>query len=274
MSSGRHLRALSLQAIVATQVALWLWRWPQLVAALDGQPLGLAVAAWGSIWVTLAAWVVGWPVHPGVGPARRGPWRDFWTRLTARRATRLGLHVAGIYTLVALLAPALAPHDPNRIGDGVATHSLAPLSRLHLIARRDGSIIAANQVELAGEAVRIRRGAQWTELPRHELVGAQPSDWHRTRLHILGTDRLGRDLLSRVLVGSRVSLGIGLLSALLPLPDDAEVGGGGRDDQKGQGDGEESGRNEHTGTHDRLLRGGRGACAFHEKAASVKAWSR
>src|SRR5207247_8965602 len=36
--------------------------------------------------------------------------------------------------------------------------------------------------------------------------------------HLLGTDQLGRDILSRIIHGSRVSLLIGLLSVLLSLP--------------------------------------------------------
>src|SRR5439155_26815641 len=36
--------------------------------------------------------------------------------------------------------------------------------------------------------------------------------------HLLGTDQLGRDILSRVIHGSRISLLIGLLSVVLSLP--------------------------------------------------------
>ena len=36
--------------------------------------------------------------------------------------------------------------------------------------------------------------------------------------HLLGTDQLGRDILSRIIYGSRISLLIGLLSVVLSLP--------------------------------------------------------
>ena len=36
--------------------------------------------------------------------------------------------------------------------------------------------------------------------------------------HLLGTDQLGRDILSRIIYGSRISLLIGLLSVALSLP--------------------------------------------------------
>jgi peptide/nickel transport system permease protein len=48
-------------------------------------------------------------------------------------------------------------------------------------------------------------------LPPAWLAGGAPA-------HVLGTDQLGRDILSRIIHGSRVSLLIGLLSVLLSLP--------------------------------------------------------
>jgi peptide/nickel transport system permease protein len=48
-------------------------------------------------------------------------------------------------------------------------------------------------------------------LPPSWLAGGSPE-------HLLGTDQLGRDILSRMIWGSRVSLLIGLLSVLISLP--------------------------------------------------------
>src|SRR5262245_48585667 len=41
----------------------------------------------------------------------------------------------------------------------------------------------------------------------------QPPSWH----HVLGTDQFGRDMLSRIIYGSRVSLAVGLASVLLAV---------------------------------------------------------
>lgn len=48
-------------------------------------------------------------------------------------------------------------------------------------------------------------------LAYHPALTAQPPTW----THLLGTDSLGRDLLSRIIYGTRVSLSVGLISILL-----------------------------------------------------------
>jgi peptide/nickel transport system permease protein len=85
------------------------------------------------------------------------------------RAGAIGLVIVALDLVVALLAPALAPHDPL---DQDVTRRLLP------------------PVWLAGG-------------------GAE---------HLLGTDQLGRDILSRIIHGSRVSLLIGFLSVIVSLP--------------------------------------------------------
>ncbi len=223
MAAGHRARGLAALVLCAVQVLLWAWRGTQLAPALTGGPPGMTVAAWASLIILAGAWLAG--REPAAAGIPRGPWGHAWHLLTAARLSRIGLAGCGLYLGVALLAPALAPHDPNRIGDGIATHSLPPLARVYLVERRDGGIITANEIELAGDTVRLRRGRSWIQVMRSELAGVRPEDWHRTRRHLLGTDHLGRDLLSRLLVGSQVSLGVGLLSALLAVALGAIIGG-------------------------------------------------
>lgn len=56
----------------------------------------------------------------------------------------------------------------------------------------------------------------------HVPAGMQAADWVKehhviTRRFLLGTDRFGRDIWSRLLVGARVSMAVGLISVLLSL---------------------------------------------------------
>jgi len=90
------------------------------------------------------------------------PWRDSWYRLSRSPLTVLGLGIIALVIVVMLLAPLLAPYDPDR---------------LHL-------------------AVRL----------------AAPS-----RHHWFGTDEVGRDLLSRVIWGSRSSVIAGIATVAISM---------------------------------------------------------
>jgi peptide/nickel transport system permease protein len=55
-----------------------------------------------------------------------GLWRGAWRRLRRRKTGMIGLTIIGLLVLVALAAPLLAPHDPNRVligEDGVTRRS-------------------------------------------------------------------------------------------------------------------------------------------------------
>ncbi len=93
-------------------------------------------------------------VRPGVSWPET-PLRMAWRRFRRHKLALAGLVVIAGLVLLALLAPWLAPYDPNQ-----------PDLRNHL---------------------------------------ASPD-----REHPLGTDRIGRDVLSRIIYGTRVSLGVGL----------------------------------------------------------------
>ena len=94
--------------------------------------------------------------------ASRGLWRDAFTRLRRNRPALLGMTFIGIFVFVAVLAPALAPFDPNKTGLG---RTLQPPS-----------------------------------------LG-----------HLAGLDKLGRDELSRVIYGARISLFTGVVSVIFGL---------------------------------------------------------
>ncbi len=99
--------------------------------------------------------------EPGVSP-----WRAMRRRMARHTGFKVGAAIVARIAEAALLAPALAPHDPYR-------------QHLH----------------------------QRLQPPAWEAKGS----WQ----HPLGTDHLGRDYLSRLLFGSRVSLVIGLGAALI-----------------------------------------------------------
>jgi len=97
----------------------------------------------------------------------RGLWADVWRRLIRKKRAVFGLAVITFFTLVAILAPVLAPHDPLTLGFG-----------------------------------RVYLPPAWVKESATGRVG-DPQ-------FLLGTDTAGRDVLSRLIYGTRASMFIGL----------------------------------------------------------------
>ncbi len=148
-------------------------------------------------------------------------------RASARRAPliRWGAGLLALMGLATLAAPLLAPHDPTAMVDPAAARHRPPGTRLLAVRLDDGEWRLADEVEVGPERVRLRRRGEWLELPRQRVANLEGG---RIRDHWrfpLGTDRLGRDLLSRILYGGRVSLLIGLFAGATALGLGLAVGG-------------------------------------------------
>ncbi len=96
-------------------------------------------------------------------------WRELGARLARDPLAIVGIAIVVLFTAVALLAPVIAPHDPNAI-----------------------------------DAI-------------HRLEGPGVT-------HLLGTDNLGRDMLSRIIWGSRWSLGTVFLATTMIMSIGVAVG--------------------------------------------------
>ena len=122
------------------------------------------------------------------------------------------------WALVAALAPVLPLRDPNAQPDGLVLRNLAPMTSVDFVSRADGSTQYAHEIRReAGGRLSVRRGDTWTLVPNGK------TSIERARF-VLGTDSLGRDLLSRLVWGARVSLVAGLLAALVAVSIGGSVG--------------------------------------------------
>lgn len=134
----------------------------------------------------------------------------------------------GFLTLLGLLAigaPWLGLRNPAAQPDGLVLRDLAPLSRVEAIALADGGLQFAHRIRaLPDGSVEYLRGTTWKSLRATDLAGPRPEDWHRQPVYLLGTDGFGRDLLSRLIYGARVSMLIGLLAATMATLVGAGVG--------------------------------------------------
>lgn len=107
--------------------------------------------------------------------------------------------------LFVLAAPALAPYEPGRQFPG---YQYAPPMPPRIVA--DGSWRRPFAYALKAEDPIERRYREDRDTQVTSFTGPQP--WF-----LLGSDALGRDVLSRILVGARLSLGIAVIATLLSI---------------------------------------------------------
>nr|WP_108032588.1 oligopeptide ABC transporter permease [Trichococcus patagoniensis] len=118
---------------------------------------------------------------------------DSWRRLKKNKVAMVSLILLIIITMSSLLAPVIAPHDPN--AQTVQYANMPPkipgidINGLNGTVKQNGVVIDKYEASNVPEDV----------------------------YYYLGTDSLGRDLLSRILYGTRVSLFIAFMAALFNL---------------------------------------------------------
>ena len=118
---------------------------------------------------------------------------DSWRRLKKNKVAMVSLIILIIISMSSLLAPVIAPYDPN--AQTVQYANMPPkipgidINGLNGTVKQNGVVIDKYEASNVPEDV----------------------------YYYLGTDSLGRDLLSRILYGTRVSLFIAFMAALFNL---------------------------------------------------------
>jgi peptide/nickel transport system permease protein len=135
------------------------------------------------------------------------------TRRTAAMAVAL---LAGLGAATAA-APWLAPYDPREQLDTPVSRNRPPGTVLHAIALADGRWQLAAQVERTPYGLAFERLGRREEVAAADVLNLTTQGVADRRVFLLGSDGLGRDVLSRLLHGGRVSLVLALLAVILAL---------------------------------------------------------
>ncbi|MDF0600420.1 ABC transporter permease [Psychromarinibacter sp. C21-152] len=166
-----------------------------------------------------------------MGLERAGAWRLAWWKFKRHKlAVASGILVLLIY-FVAAFAEFLAPAAP---GDYAARYTYAPPQTLRIWDGEEfglhvtGYKVEVNPESLAREFVNdpeqkipvgfFVRGSSYEfwglfEWDRHLFGPLDPDQ----PMYLLGADRLGRDMLSRIIYGTRISMTVGLVGVALSL---------------------------------------------------------
>lgn len=145
-----------------------------------------------------------WVPRAGVGRLRR-----------PRLAVAAGLVAALV--LSALAAPLLAPYDPDLQVDPASARYRPPGTVLAAIELAGGRWLLADRVERVPGGLAIERRGESRLLPESDVRNLTADGVADRRVFLLGSDAFGRDMLSRILYGGRVSLGIAVLAVALAL---------------------------------------------------------
>lgn len=173
------------------------------------------------------------------------PRQLMWWRFRRHRVAMLSVVVLIIFYLAAIFAEFVAPYDPNAHNgaakfmppqmpsfiDGNGDFTLRPVvfarvgerdpETLRMTYMRDETTWYPVSFFVKGTPYKL--WGLW-ETDRH-LFGLAPDVPEEATFYLLGSDRLGRDMFSRILYGARISLSIGLVSVFLSLALGVVLGG-------------------------------------------------
>ena len=173
---------------------------------------------------------------------RAGQWRLVWWKFRRHKLAQFAMVVLGLFYFIAIFAEFLSPHDPlHRYKDFAAI----PPAKIHMIDQQ-GRLRWPFIYGILRERDPVTRRPLYTEdytaiYPlrffvdgdEYELWGLFKSDLHlfgtgdneKAPLFVLGSDNLGRDCLSRIFYGGRISLTVGLIGVALSFIFGLTLGG-------------------------------------------------
>ena len=179
-------------------------------------------------------------VEAATGGTVQTPRALFWRRLRRNPLAMASLVVIALFSLVALLGYLITPdHTPHCNQQYLELASLKPLSKATFVYVKTDTVAAERRRPL--KTMLVGRPLEATAIPVYayrwegdtlwaeSYTGSTPNDGEemhfvrsevsevRTRCFLFGTDTYGRDVLSQIMIGSRVSLSVGFIAVAIAL---------------------------------------------------------
>jgi peptide/nickel transport system permease protein len=168
-------------------------------------------------------------------------WQLMWWRFRRHKLAMVGIVVIMLLYLISLSSEFLSPYDPEAT---TAKWSFVPPQTLH-VGRVDGRLTAyvyGLKMSRDPESLKaiytldptlVYPVKLWVHGASYRYMGLIRSDVHlfgvapgsEGTVFVFGTDRLGRDMLSRVAYGTRISMSIGLVGVALSFVLGIIIGG-------------------------------------------------
>jgi len=162
-------------------------------------------------------------------------WKLVWWKFKRHKLAMAGLVIVLLLYLIAAFAELLATRNPNEVN---AAYTYAPPQRLGLFREEDGERVFGLHVKGYQSEIDPDTFARtftinedeivpvgfWVKGYEYKLLGFIPFDRHligpkdlSQPFYVLGADRLGQDLFSRMILGTRISMSIGLIGVTISL---------------------------------------------------------
>ena len=147
--------------------------------------------------------------------------RTVFSKLIRDKSSLLGITIIAIIVVAGVFAPVIAPMSPYT--QVLEFRNQKPgftgeIILFRLTPELPVQTVAVTSISKKGETIQYQDQLNRVfKIEKNKLEGVEEKDWHKKYRYWLGTDNFGRDVLSRLLYGARISLLVGISASTLSL---------------------------------------------------------